>query len=203
MQNSYLGAPAASIIGGPSFPVLATTFVQRYLIQHRTQSSKLQELMLVEAQLAEWTGDNAVFEWLKPNKQRAAIREDRRHLEARARRFLKGYLSADAPRKQRYYEVIAGAVAACEPGVSDPDLNDAQRTELIANTALAVVKKREADTSAERDQLAAFITDAYATVAVASRRASAAYRTDGEMQQLGTAAVHLVTIATSFMSRGD
>jgi hypothetical protein len=39
----------------------------------------------------------------------------------------------------------------------------------------------------------------YATVAVAYRRASTVYGVDEEMQQLGTAAVHLLTMATSYM----
>jgi len=43
------------------------------------------------------------------------------------------------------------------------------------------------------------ITEAYATVAIAYRRASAAYTEIDDMQQLGTAAVHLLTIATSHM----
>ena len=38
------------------------------------------------------------------------------------------------------------------------------------------------------------------TVAVAYRRASTAYLGDDEMQQLGTAAVHLLTMATSYMA---
>src|SRR6476619_16049 len=81
-----------------------------------------------------------VVSWFKP--RRATIREDRKHLEARARRLLKGYLSADAPRKQRYYEVIAGAAAACEPGVSDPNLENAQLAQAAAEAALKVVKLR-------------------------------------------------------------
>ena len=128
------------------------------------------------------------------------IREDRKHLEARARRLLKGYLSADAPRKQRYYEVIAGAAAACEPGVSDPNLENAQLAQAAAEAALKVVKLREHQAIADKDQVAALITDAYATVAIAYRRASAAYTVDKEMQKLGTAAVHLLTIATSHMA---
>ena len=43
------------------------------------------------------------------------------------------------------------------------------------------------------------ITDAYATVAVAYRRAAGVYAIDEEMQKLGTAAVHLLTMATSHM----
>jgi hypothetical protein len=139
-----------------------------------------------------------MFSRFKPNNQRAMIREDRKHLETRARRLLKGYLSADAPRKQRYYEVIAGAAAACEPGVSDPALENAQLAQAASEAALKVVKLREHQGIADNNQVAALITDAYATVAIAFRRASAAYTVDKEMQQLGTAAVHLLTIATSY-----
>jgi len=142
-----------------------------------------------------------VFSWFKPNRQREKIREDRKHLEARARRLLKGYLSADAPRKQRYYEVIAGAAAACQPGVSDPDLENAQLAQAAAETAIKVVKLREHQAIADTDQVAALITDAYATVAIAYRRASTAYTGNKKMQQLGTAAVHLLTIATSYMAQ--
>ena len=141
-----------------------------------------------------------MFSWFKPNNQRAMIREDRKHLEARARRLLKGYLSADGPRKQRYYEVIAGAAAACEPDVSDPSLENVQLAQAAAEAALEVVKLREHQATAHKDQVGSLITDAYATVAIAYRRASAAYAGDEEMQQLGTAAVHLLTIATSYMS---
>ena len=141
-----------------------------------------------------------MFSWFKPNRQREKIPEDRKYLEARARRLLKGYLSADAPRKQRYYEVIAGAATACEPDISDSALENAQLTQAAAETAFAVVKQREHQSIADKDQVAGLITDAYATVAIAYRRASAAYATDEEMQQLGTAAVHLVTIATSHMA---
>ena len=81
-----------------------------------------------------------MFSWFKPNKQRAMIREDRKHLEARARRLLKGYLSADAPQKQRYYEAIAGAAAACQPDVSDPNLENVQLTQAAAETAFKIVK---------------------------------------------------------------
>lgn len=141
-----------------------------------------------------------MFSWFKPSKQRAMIREDRRHLEVRAGRLLRGYLSADAPRKQRYYEAIAGAAAACEPGISNPTLENVQLTQAAADAAFNVVKQREHQGIADKDQVAALITDAYATVAIANRRASAAYTTDKQMQQLGTAAVHLVTIAISYMS---
>lgn len=144
-----------------------------------------------------------MFGWLWRNRQRAMILEDRKYLEVRARRLLKGYLSSDLPRKHRYYEVIAGASAACERGVSNPDIEDAQRTHSVAEAALNIVKQRQIQAVADEDQIAALITDAYATVAIANRRASAAYGIDNEMEQLGTAAVHLVTIATSFVSRSE
>ena len=131
---------------------------------------------------------------------REKIREDRKHLKPGARRLLKNYLFADGPRKQQYYEVIAGAAAACQPGVSDPKLEDVQLSQTTAETALKVVKLRERQAIDDNDPLAALITDAYATVAVAYRRASTVYLGDEEMQRLGTAAVHLLTIATSYMT---
>lgn len=135
-----------------------------------------------------------VFNLFKPNRQ---IRGDR-NLEARARRLLKGYLSADAVRKQRYYEVIAGAAAACEPDISNPSLKNTQLAQTAAEAALKIVKLREHQAIADNDQVGSLITDAYATVAVAYRRASLSYTADKDMQQLGTAAVHLLTIATSY-----
>ncbi|KRR09703.1 hypothetical protein CQ10_41160 [Bradyrhizobium valentinum] len=142
--------------------------------------------------------ETTVFSWFKPDRRREKIREDRKHLEARARRLLKGYLSADGLRKQQYYEVIAGAAAACQPDVSDPTLENVQLAEAAAEAALKVVKGREPQAIDDNDQLAALITDAYATVAIAYRRASTAYTVDEEMQQLGTAAVHLLTMAISY-----
>ena len=142
-----------------------------------------------------------VVSWLKP--RRREIREDRKHLEARARRLLKSYLSADAPRKQRYYEVIAGAAAACQPDVSDSNTENAQLNHAAAEAALKVVKARSRQAIDQNDQLAEWITDAYATVAIAYRRASTSYSADKEMQQLGTAAVHLLTLATSYVAAKD
>ncbi|KRR06824.1 hypothetical protein CP49_01585 [Bradyrhizobium valentinum] len=111
---------------------------------------------------------------------------------------MKSYLSADGPRKQQYYEVIAAAAAACQPDVSDPTLENVQLAEAAAEAALKVVRVREPQAIDDNDQLAALITDAYATVAIAYRRASTAYTVDEEMQQLGTAAVHLLTMAISY-----
>ena len=48
------------------------------------------------------------------------------------------------------------------------------------------------------DRLADFLTDAYATVGIAYHCAAGVYTMDKEMQELGTAAVHLLTMATSY-----
>ena len=58
-----------------------------------------------------------MFSWLKYDEKREKIREDRKHLEARARRLLKNYLSADGPRKRQYYEVVAGAAQHVSPAL--------------------------------------------------------------------------------------
>jgi hypothetical protein len=144
--------------------------------------------------------ETTVLSWFKPDRQREEIREDRKRLEARARRLLKNYLSANELRKQQYYEVLAGAAAACQPDVSDPKFENPQLAQTNAEAALKVVKLRERQAIDDKDQLAALITDAYATVALAYRRASAAYTVDEDMQKLGTAAVHLLTIAMSYMA---
>jgi hypothetical protein len=141
-----------------------------------------------------------VFSWFRSNSQRKQIREDRKYLETRARRLLKSYLSADGPRKQRYYEVVAGAVAACQPSVSDPSLENIRAAQDIAEAALRVVKLRD-QRQMDGDPLQSMITDAYAVLAIAHRRAATGYTIDSEMQQLGTAAVHLVTMATSYMEK--
>jgi hypothetical protein len=140
-----------------------------------------------------------VFSWFRRDSRRTKIREDRKYLEARARRFLKRYLAAEGATKHRYYEAVEGASAACHPGITDPILEDAHIAEATAEAALTVVKRRGQPASDRHDDLPTFITDAYATVAVAYRRSAGVYAIDEEMQQLGTAAVHLLTMATSHM----
>jgi hypothetical protein len=141
-----------------------------------------------------------VFNWFKPNRQREKIRADRKHLEQRARRLLKKYLSEDGPSKAAICELVAGAAAGCQSDVSDPNLDGVQLAQASAETAIKVVRVREGRAIDDNGQLAELITDAYATVAIAYRRAATAYTLDKEMQQLGTAAVHLLTIATSYMA---
>lgn len=138
--------------------------------------------------------------WFKYNGRRKIIREDRRYLEARARRFLKSYLLTEWLKKNQYYEVVAGAADACRPEMSDPNMDDAQIVEATSDAALRVVRRREQTASEDgQNHVAALITDAYATVAVAYRRAAGIYTIDVPMLQLGTAAVHLLTIANSYM----
>jgi len=140
-----------------------------------------------------------VFDWIKTDPRRKAIREDRQYVVGRTQRFLQSYLSADGPRKHRFYEAVEGASAACHP-VFDPLAEDAQIARATAEAALEVVKRRSQRGKDGEDHLAIFITDAYATVTMAYRRAAGTYTIDQEMQQLGTAAVHLLTIATSYMT---
>jgi hypothetical protein len=141
-----------------------------------------------------------MLSWLATNGQRKAIRQDRKYIVGRARRFLLSYLAAGEAQKQQYYELVAGAAAACQPAVSDPNVKNTETCQTIAETARRVVKMRERQASDKDGHLAALITDAYATVAMAYRRAAAVYVLDEEMQQIGTAAVHMVTIANSFMA---
>lgn len=140
-----------------------------------------------------------MFEFLKAGGRRKKIRQDRVYLEARARRFLKAYLAADSVRRQRFYEAVEGASAACHPGPTDSMAEDAQIAEATAAAAFKVVIARDERGADARDSTTGFITDAYATVAIAYRRAAGAYLLEEDLQKLGTAAVHLLTMATSYL----
>jgi hypothetical protein len=141
--------------------------------------------------------DAVVLGWFRSITQRRQIREDRKYLEIRVRRFLKNYLAADPSKKHEIYEVVAGAAIACQPSVTDPRVENTDLAQAAAELALKVVQFRERQHS-DSDDLQSMITDAYATVAFAHRRAAALYSIDAEMQRLGTAAVHLVTMANSY-----
>jgi hypothetical protein len=144
------------------------------------------------------------FAWFKSKSERAATRlvgKDRQHLEARARRFLKRYLKTDKGAKPRFYHAVEDAVNECqvEAGLvhPSPELDDAQIAMAMSNAATEIVL--EAISQIEGNELGAFRTDAYATVAIAYRRAAGIYTEDRDMQELGTAAVHLLTMATSYV----
>jgi hypothetical protein len=138
----------------------------------------------------------------KRGERRRKVRRDRKHLEARSRRFLKIYLNADETRKPQFFEVLQKASQQCFPiptqsGLPSLDLEDTQIAEATSNAAMKVVLERSALN--KDDRTADFVTDAYATVGVAYHRAAGVYTMDKNMQELGTAAVHLLTIATSYM----
>ena len=75
-------------------------------------------------------------------------------------------------------------------------MEDAEVAEAASSAAMKIVLERA---GLKQDRTTDFITDAYATVAVAYHRAAGVYIADKDMQELGTAAVHLLTIATSYI----
>ena len=139
--------------------------------------------------------DNFKKRW----KQRRQIRFDRNTLEKRARRFLKRYLEADDARKPHFYRAVEDISKRCQP-VDLADLNDAQIAEATSEAAIRMVRDHEYRKKKD-EGTAEFVTDACATVAMAYRRAAGAYESDKEMQKLGTAAVHLLTMATSYSQK--
>jgi hypothetical protein len=146
-----------------------------------------------------------VFGWFKSERreQRKKVRLDRKHLEARARRFLENYLKADEARKPQFYRAVEEASKQCQPaesGLPPSELADAQIAEATSGAAMKMVLAREERRALKKDDRTAdFVTDACATVGMAYHRAAGVYAMDKEMEQLGTAAVHLLTMATSYM----
>jgi hypothetical protein len=143
-----------------------------------------------------------VLGWHKSDRwqRRRKLRLDRRHLEARARRFLTIYLNANEMRKPQFYRAVEEASKQCRPsglGISRPELEDNQIAEATSSAATKKVLQRDA--TVKDDPTADFVTDACANVGVAYHRAAGIYTMDKEMQELGTAAVHLLTMATSYM----
>ena len=141
-----------------------------------------------------------MFGWLTSDQRerRRKVRADRKHLEARSRRFLNNYLTAEETRKPRFYRALEEASGQCRPtGLPLSEIEDAEIAEATSSAAMKRVLERAG--SKQHDRTAEFVTDAYATVAVAYRRAAGVYIADPDMLELGTAAVHLVTMATSYM----
>ena len=138
-----------------------------------------------------------MFDWFKSERRvrRKKVRQDRKQLEVRARRFLKSYLEADEVRKPEFYRAVEDISKKCRPPdleFSQPDLDDGQIAEATSKAAMQMVLERE------NRRVGDFVTDACATVAVAYHRAAGVYKADADMQELGTAAVHLLTMATSY-----
>jgi hypothetical protein len=82
-------------------------------------------------------------------------------------------------------------------------LEDSQIAKATSEAAINAVLAQEKRAKRKDESLSPFIIDALATVAVAYRRAAGVYTGDKDMQELGTAAVHLLTMATSYMSAQD
>lgn len=135
-------------------------------------------------------------------KLRRKVRFDRNNLEERARRFLRSYLEADNAQKAEFYRVVEDITKKCQPA-GIVDLDDAKIAEATSEAAIRMVQDHEYRTKKVDERRAEFITDASATVAVAYRRAAGVYASDEKMQELGTAAVHLLTMATSYTSQNE
>ena len=144
-----------------------------------------------------------MFGWFKSEQreQRKKVRQDRKHLEERARRFLKSYLDADQTRKPQFYRAVEDISKKCQPAelsLSQPDVDDRRFAEATSQAALQMVLDRVGRFSAN-DKVDDFVTDACATVAMAYHHAAGVYVADEKMKKLGTAAVHLLTMATLFI----
>jgi hypothetical protein len=79
-------------------------------------------------------------------------------------------------------------------------MEDSQIAKATSEAAIYAVLAQEKRAKKKDGSLSPFIIDALATVAVAYRRAAGVYAEDKDMQELGTAAVHLLTMASSYMN---
>jgi hypothetical protein len=144
-----------------------------------------------------------VFSWLKSEKRkkRKQVRLDRKYLDARARRFLISYLAAKETAKPQFYWAVEDISKKCQPssGLPSPEWDDVKIANATSDAAMKLVLANEKRGKGETDHIANFDVDACATVAVAYRRAAGVYTMDKEMQELGTAAVHFLTMATSYV----
>jgi hypothetical protein len=138
----------------------------------------------------------------KMKRQRSRRTLEDRYLEVRARRFLVGYQSATGTQKDRYYDVVAGASAACHAEHAASWSESVRVADAAARAAKTVVKRPPPRHANHGNQIVAaeidrFITDGYATAAVAYGHAAGVYVDDERMQNLGTEAGHLLTTAIS------
>jgi hypothetical protein len=148
-----------------------------------------------------------MFGWLKSEsrERRKKVKLDHKHLERRARRFLTSYLEADETSKPHFYRAVEDVSKKCQPtesNVVQSDLDDLRIAEETSQAAMKMALDRMASV-AKDDRVGNFVTDACAAVAIAYHRAAGIYADDKEMTELGTAAVHLLTMATSYMSSHD
>ena len=123
-----------------------------------------------------------MFSWFKfeQRERRKKVEQDRKHLEGRARRFLKSYLDADETRKPQFYRAVEDISKNCHPAelnLSQPDMDDRQIAEATSQAALQMVLDRAGRFSGD-NKVDDFVTDACATVAVAYHRAAGVYVAD-------------------------
>ena len=150
-----------------------------------------------------------MFGWFysEHRKRRKKVKLDRKHLEARTGRFLKAYLDAQVMRKPQFYRAVEEASKHCQQAAGDlpppSKLENAEIAEATSDAAMNVVLAREKLASEMKANQVDFLTDAYATVGMAYHRAAGIYAMDKEMQKLGTAAVHLLTMASSYVRQQE
>jgi hypothetical protein len=141
-----------------------------------------------------------MFGWFKSERRecRKKVKQDRKHLEERTRRFLKSYLDADQTRKPQFYRAVEDISKKCQPAelIGQPEKDDRRFAEATSQAALQMVLDRVGRFSTD-DKVDDFVTEACATVAMAYHHAAGVYVGDEKMKKLGTAAVHLLTMATN------
>jgi hypothetical protein len=111
-------------------------------------------------------------------------------------------LAADQAGKAQFYRTVEDVSKECRAEISIPlsQLEGSEIAEATSEAAIKAVVEQEKRANKKDDSISHFMIDATATVAVAYRRAAGVYTRDKDMQELGTAAVHLLTMATSYMS---
>src|SRR4051794_9336362 len=92
-------------------------------------------------------GSGIVFGWFRSEQRERLkkVRLDRKHLQARARRFLSNYLEADETRKVHFYRAIDEASRHCRPtesGLPPPELEDAEIAKATSAAAIKIVLDR-------------------------------------------------------------
>ena len=84
-----------------------------------------------------------MFGWFKSERRerRKKVRQDRKHLEEKARRFLKSYLDADQTRKPQFYRAVDDISKTCQPAdsLTEPDTDDRRFAEATSQAALQMV----------------------------------------------------------------
>jgi hypothetical protein len=88
----------------------------------------------------------AIFELLKSEtrERRKKVRLDRKHVEERARRFLKSYLEADEMRKRHFYRAVQDISDMCRPAelIGRSDVDDGRIPETMSQAAMKMVLDR-------------------------------------------------------------